>query len=161
MSTVGILKPAQINVQQALDIVQLCLGTDKIRLYYQTTFKICSNIAGAAKFAMRHEGVRPAQWNELAKYDRAHCNVRLHKEYRRSNHRTNIENWAVSFEGSLVVLTFDDQFYKMHYSDAAIVQVWLRKAAKQAKNWAGDNGRIWTTYARLTDAEENDKVLYA
>ena len=158
---VKVFKPAQIQVQQALDLVQLCIGKDKIRLYYPTAFKICSSMAGAAKFAMRHEGARPALWNELAKYDRAICAVPLHREYRRTNHPTNIKTWEVAFEDSLVVLTFDDQFYKMHYSDAAVVQVWLRRAAKQAKNWAGDSGRIWSTYARLTDAEENDKVVYA
>ena len=46
-------------------------------------------------------------------------------------------------------------------ADAATIQVWMRRAAKEAKNWSGDTSRIWNTYARLCDVEENDKVVYA
>lgn len=155
-----ILKPAQMRVQQGMDLVQLQLGSDKIRLYYQTTFKICAALMGSVKFAMRHEGERPALWEQLSTYDRASVKVPLHREYRRSGHMTNIKDWEVSFEGSLVILTFDGRFYKMHYSDGIKLYAWLRRAAKEAKHWAGDRGRVYSTFARLTDAEANDKVLY-
>ena len=150
----------QVNVAQALDIVQLQLGSNKIRLYYQTTFKICSSLQGATKFAMRHEGNKPDLWNKLAAYDRSECSVKLHREYRRSGYVTNLTNWEVAFEGSLVILKLDDLTAKFYYPDAARLNVMLRRAAKQAKHWAGDRSRIWNTYARLSDAEENDKVLY-
>ncbi len=155
-----LFKPAQINVQQGMDLVQLQLGSDKIRLYYQTTFKICAGLMGSTKFAMRHEGVRPKLFEELSIYDRTNYKNPIHHEYRRSGHVTNIETWDVGFEGSLVKLTFDDQFYMMHYEHAILLYAWLRKAAKEAKRWAGDRGRVFSTFARLTDAEEDDKVLY-
>ncbi len=144
-----------------MDLVQLQLGSDKIRLYYQTTFKICSSIQGAIKFAMGHEGVRPEVWHKINVYDRTDLETPLHHEYRRSGHSTNIKDWNVAFEGSLVVLTFDTQAYKMHFSDAVWIYAWLRRAAKEAKHWAGDRSRIYNTYANLRDAEENDKILYA
>jgi len=156
----NLFKQEQINVQQGLDIVQLQLGSDKIRMYYPTTFEICSAMQGAIKFAMTHEGLRPKFWHELNKYDRANLSVPLHKGYRRSTYVSNFKDWEVAFEGSLVVLTFDDEFYKMHFSDAAFVYAWLRRAAKECKHWAGDRSRIYNTYAKLTDAEANDKVLY-
>ncbi len=155
-----ILKPAQMNVQQGMDLVQLQLGSDKIRLYYPTTFKICAGLMGSIKFAMRHEGVRPKLFEELNTYDRTNYTNPIHHEYRRSGHVTNVDKWDVGFEGSLVKLTFDDEYYMMHYSDGTLLYAWLRKAAKEAKRWAGDRSRMFSTFARLTDAEADDKVLY-
>lgn len=155
-----ILKPAQMNVQQGMDLVQLQLGSDKIRAYYQTTFKICAGIMGSAKFAMQHEGVRPKLFEELNTYSRVDYTNPIHHEYRRSGHMPNFETWEVGFEGSLVKLTFDDEYYMMHYEHAVLLYAWLRRAAKEAKRWSGDRGRTFTTFAKLTDAEDNDKVLY-
>ncbi len=155
-----ILKPAQINVQQGMDLVQLQLGSDKIRAYYQTTFKICAALMGSIKFAMRHEGVRPGLFEELNTYDRTNFKNPIHHEYRRSGLMANFDKWDVGFEGSLVRLTFDNVPYMTHYSDGILVYAWLRKAAKEAKRWAGDRGRVFSNFARLTSAEENDKVLY-
>lgn len=156
----NLFKHEQINVQQGLDIVQLCLKDRKIRMYYPTTFEICSGMQGAIKFAMRHEGLRPGFWKELNKYERSALSVPLHKGYRRSGHMSNFDKWKVDFEGSLIILTFDDEFFQMHFSDAAFVYAWMRRAAKECKHWAGDRSRIYNTYARLTDAEADDKVLY-
>lgn len=150
----------QVNVQQGLDLVRLQLGSNDIRLYYQTVFKICSSLQGASKLAMQHEGNKPELWAKLAQYDRADIGVPLHFEYRRSGLVTNLTNWKVAFEGALVVLTLDDLTAKFHYTDAAKLTVWLRRAGKQAKNWAGDKSRQWSTFAHLSDAEENDKVAY-
>jgi len=151
----------QVNVQQAMDIVQLVLGSNKIRLYYHTTFSLCSKIQGASKIAMQHEGVKPEFWNKLAKYDRTTIDTPVNKTYRRSPHLANVEMIDVKIKGSLVVLVFDDLVAKFHYTDAAKLCVWLRRSAKQAKNWAGDRSQIWNTYANLTDAETNDKVMLA
>jgi len=146
-------KLEQVNVQQGQDLVNLQLGSNQIRLYYQTTFKICSSLQGATKLAMQTEGLKPDFWNKLVQYDARDCNVPCHHEYRRSGHTTNLKDWSVAFEGSLVVLKLDDLTAKFHYSDAAKLQVWLRRAGKQAKNWAGDRSRIWSTFARLAEAE--------
>lgn len=151
----------QVNVQQAQDIVQLILGTNKIRLYYQSTFTICSKLQGASKIAMQHEGVKPEFWNEIAKYDRNSIDTPIHRTYRRSPHQANVQVVDIDIEGSLVVVKFDDLVAKFHYTDAAKLCVWLRRAAKQAKNWSGDRSRIWNTWAHLTDAEAEDKINYA
>jgi len=151
----------QVNVQQGLDLVQLQLGSNKIRLYYQTVFKICSSLQGASKLAMQHEGVNASLWAKLAVYDSTDVGVPLHFEYRRSGNVANLTNWKVAFEGALVVLTLDDLTAKFHYTDAAKLTVWLRRAAKQAKNWSGDRSRQWSTFAHLSDAEENDKIAYS
>jgi len=160
MAIKNLFTQEQINVQQGLDIVQLCLKDSKIKMYYPTTFEICSGMQGAIKFAMSHEGLKPKFWHELNKYERADLGVPLHRRYRRSSYTSNFKNWKVDFEGSLVVLWFDEDYFKMHFSDAAFVYAWLRRAAKQAKHWAGDRSRIYNTYAKLTDAEANDKILY-
>jgi len=151
----------QVNVQQAMDIVQVVLGSNKIRLYYHTTFTLCSKIQGASKIAMQHEGVKPEFWSKLAKYDRKSIDTPVNRTYRRSPHLANVEVIDVDIEGALVVLKFDDLVAKFHYTDAAKLCVWLRRAAKQAKNWSGDRSRIWNTYANLTDAEANDKIIFA
>ncbi len=150
----------QINVRQGLDLVELQLGTHKIRLYYQTIFKMCSGIQGAIQFAIRYEGSKVTLWKELNKYDRKAITTPMHFEYRRSGHMSNVKDWAVSFEGSLIVLKFDELTAKMHYSDAAVLYSWLRRAGKQAKNWSGDRSRTWNTYAKLVDAEQNDKLSH-
>ncbi|KKN19228.1 hypothetical protein LCGC14_0947970 [marine sediment metagenome] len=155
-----ILKPAQMNVQQGMDLVQVRFESDRIRLYYQTTFKICVGLMGSIKFAMRNEGVRPGLFEQLNTYDRTNFTNPIHHEYRRSGLMTNVDKWDVGFEGSLVKLTFNDAYYMMHYSDGILLYAWLRKAAKEAKRWAGDRGRMFSTFARLTDAEADDKVLY-
>ncbi|KKM58118.1 hypothetical protein LCGC14_1549850 [marine sediment metagenome] len=150
----------QVNVQHALDLVQIQLGSDKIRLYYQTVFKLCVQTMGCAKQAMGHEGLRPKFWAKINQYERFTPATRLHHEYRRSEGLSNVKNWDVNPEDSLVVWTFNERFYKMHYSDAVMMYAWMRRAAAEAKNWAGDRSRIFSTSARLTDSNETAKILY-
>ncbi len=152
----------QVNVQQALDIVRLILGDNKIRLYYQEVFKLCSDIQGCAKIAMAHEGMPPDFWHKIAVYDRQTIDTPLNRTYRRSRYHSNVyKPITVDVEGSLVVLYIDDLVAKFHFKHAAQLCVWLRRAAKQAKNWAGDRSKILTTFARLTTAEENEQVRHA
>lgn len=151
----------QVNVQKALDIVQLTLEANKIRLYYQTTFKLCSDLQGASKIAMQHEGVKPEFWHKLAVYDGQVIDTPVNRKYRRSGYTSNVADPIVDIEGSLVVVQFDALTAKFHYTDSAKLCVWLRVAAKHCKNWAGDRSRIRNVYARLTDAAANDRVRYA
>lgn len=151
----------QVAVQKAQDIVRLILGPNKIRMYYPTVFKFCSDLQGASKLAMQHEGVKPEFWNKLAVYERQIIDTPLNRKYRRSKYTSNTGDPIVDVEGSLVVVRFDDLVAKFHYPHAAQLCVALRVAAKHCKNWAGDRSRIRNVYARLTDAEQNDKVRYA
>ncbi len=149
----------QVNVQKALDIVQLILGGNKIRLYYQTVFKLTSDLQGASKIAMQNEHLKPEFWHKLAVYEGQVIDTPVHRHYRRSGYTSNVKKPPrVDVEGSLVVIYFDDLVAKFHFSQAAKLCVWLRVAAKHCKNWAGDRSRIRNVYARLTDAEENVKL---
>lgn len=155
-----LFRASQAQVTQGMDLVQLRLGSNKIRMYYQTVFEICSKMRGHGTFALRHERNHPALWRELDEYGRTPCTVPLHPKHRRSGLVTNLNNWKVWHEGQLVVVQFDDLITKFHYADAARIQAWMRRAGKQAKNWSGDSGRHMTIFARLTDAEDNDKFAY-
>ncbi len=142
----------QVNVQKALDIVGLQLGSNKIRLYYPTAFKFCSDLQGASKIAMQHEGVKPDFWHKLAVYEGQVIDTPVNRTYRRSSHNSSVVDPTVDIEGSIVVCYFDDLTAKFHFSEAAQLCVWVRVAAKHCKNWAGDRSRIRNVYARLTDA---------
>ena len=157
-----LFKAEQVNVKKALDLVQLILGDNKIRLYYQTVFKLCSDLQGASKIAMQHEGIKPDFWHKLAVYEGQVIDTPMNRTYRRSGYTSNVTaDPKVDIEGSIVVVYFDDLVAKFHFSEAAQLCVWLRVAAKHCKNWAGDRSRIKNVYARLTDAEENEKLTLA
>ncbi len=150
----------QVNVRQGMDLVELQLASNKIRLYYQHVFTLCSKIQGNGMFALRYERNHPKLWRELSRYDQEPCIVPMHPCYRRSGLESNCKLQDVWFEGSLVVLQFDDLIAKFHYTDAARLRVHLYRGAKQAKHWAGDSSRSWNIFARLTTAEENDKFAF-
>lgn len=117
-------------------------------------------IRGLATFALRYERNPPTLIRELEKYEKEPITEPLSPVYRRSGLATNVESWKVTYENQLVVMRFNDQFFKMHYVDAIVLHAWLGRAAKQAKRWAGDSSRQWRLFARLTDAEDNDKFAY-
>ena len=61
-------------------------------------------------------------------------------------------------ERDTVVLEIDRHELKMEYPYAIALSQQLRMHGKQAKKWAGDVSRHWSTDASvLSDAEENDK----
>ena len=155
-----ILTQQQVSVKHGMDLVQLKLGDRSMLLYYQHVFSICSKMRGLGTFALRYERNSPALMRELDKYELAPPDEPLSPVYRRSGLATNVETWKVSYEDQLVVLQFNDQQFKMHYADSAVVRAWLYKAAKEAKAWAGDDRTGFRVFARLTDAEDNDKFAY-
>ena len=156
----AILTQQQVSVKQGMDLVELHLGDRSILLYYQTVFEICMKIRGLATFALRYERNSPKLLRELEKYDQEPISEPLSPVYRRSGLAANVDAWNVTYEKQLVVLQFNDQIFKMHYADAIVLHAWLGRAAKQAKCWAGDSSRQWRIFARLTDAEDNDKFAF-
>ncbi len=156
----AILTQTQVSVKQGMDLVQLRLGDRQILLYYQEALDICLKIRGLATFALRYERNHPKLIRELEKYDHAPLDTPLSPVYRRSGLVSNVKSWNVTYENQLVVLRFNEQFFKLHYTDAAHLQAWLGRAAKEAKRWAGDSSRQFRVFARLTDAEDNDKFAY-
>ncbi len=149
-----------MSVKQGMDLIQLNLGDRSVLLYYHTVLDICMKIRGLATFALRYERNPPTLIRELEKYEKEPITEPLSPVYRRSGLATNVESWKVTYENQLVVMRFNDQFFKMHYVDAIVLHAWLGRAAKQAKRWAGDSSRQWRLFARLTDAEDNDKFAY-
>lgn len=161
MGEVGkVLTIDKCNVKQGMDLVELRLGDRRILLYYQTVLDLCMKIHGLATFALRYERNPPTLIRELDAYAQEPLTNELSPVYRRSGLTTNVGKWKVAYENQLVVLYFDDQIFRLHYADAVVLHAWLGRAAKEAKRWAGDSGRQWRVFARLTDAEENDKFAY-
>ncbi len=143
-----------------MDLVEANLGGSPILLYYQEVLDICMKIRGLATFALRYERNPPTLIRELEDYERTPFENTLSPVYRRSGLMTNVKTWKVTQENQLVVLRFNDQYFKFHYADAVVLHAWLGHAAKEAKRWAGDSSRQWRVFARLTDAEDNDKFAY-
>ena len=114
-------------------------------------------IRGLATFALRYERNPPTLMRELDNYEKTPYDVPMSPVYRRSGLLTNVKSWQITHENQLVVMQFNDQVFKFHYEDAVVLHHWLGRAAKEAKRWAGDSSRQWRLFARLTDAEDNDK----
>jgi len=142
------------------DMVGVQFGPHRVLMYYQTAFRVAAGTLQSAKLAARFEGVNPRKWVEEIKVAQQDPLEPLSREYRRSRYRANFETWKVGFDGSMVVYTFDDTVIKIHYSEAVKFYSMIRLAGKNAKRWAGDRGKQWSTRAHLADAEENDKFLY-
>lgn len=160
-----ILTQHQVSVKQGMDLVQAKFSDRSMLLYYQDTFEICSKMRGLGTFALRYERNSPKLMIELEKYEQEPPNVPLSPRFRRSGLKTNVKAYRVDYEDQLVVLEFRDftnniHVVKMHYTDAVIVRAWLFKAAKEAKAWAGDDSRGFRVFAKLTDAEDNDKFAF-
>lgn len=144
----------------AQDMVGLNFGSCHIQMYYQTGFEIAASTLQSSKLAARFEGVNPSKWIEMAKIVPQVPTEPFSPFFRRGEARPNFTNWSVGFERNLVVFKFDDTTIKLHYSDSFTYYGWVRLASRNAKRWAGDKGRQWTTRAHLQDAEDNDKFLY-
>lgn len=154
----GFFTQETVDIKQALDIVQWRLGDRKVRLYYQTAATISAQIRVFAKAAVTRAGENQKLWRDLSKYETEPSNVRLNRGYRRSGYLSNVQWWRVDVEGDLVVVYFDDLVAKFHCTDALVFQACLYRAAKNAKNWAGDGSRGLMLTAHLTDASINRPV---
>jgi hypothetical protein len=144
------------------DMVGLMFGEHRLAMFYQTAIKIAAGLRQSAKLAARYEGVRADKWDGAIKahLHNYHEDTPFHREYRRSEHRPNFSKWSVGHSGNLVWLKFDELTVRIHYENAFELYGWLRNEAQKAKRWAGDGGRQWSGRAHLTDAEENDKIVY-
>lgn len=158
-----ILTRHNVQVVSTSDVVNLRLGHNRLILYYQNTFEICNAVKMAAKLAQRHEGLQIPSWRETLKTMNVEIpkRVKMHKGFRRGGVVSNVSKWAVKWEGSLVVLIFDDLTCKLHYSDAFRLYLLLRANARNAKAWAGDPSKSMRGLGHLVDAEENYKHGWA
>jgi hypothetical protein len=158
-----LLLKSHYRVTTTNDIVVLTLGSHTIKLFYQTAFEIAAGMRLAAKMAMRHEGVRTEKWREILREvaPQKPKVPRPNRVFRRSNEQCNISNWRIDWDQQLVRVVFDDLTASLHYTDALRLHVLIREFARVAKAWAGDEGKTTRMLAHLTDAEANDKFVYA
>lgn len=157
---VDIIEKTVVTTGSVFDVVVLRIGGIEIIFPYQSAFEICNGIKMAAKLALRIEGNKIALWREMAVVDHDPEPLTPNRKFRQSGKATNLKNWAISFEGALVVMQFNESLFKLHYSEALPLYTWLRVAARRAKAWAGDRSRTMRTTAYLNDAEENYKHGY-
>ena len=88
-----------------------------------------------------------------------------HKQDPRVNHKIQTigpslleaQNMVIEHEFDCVKLTLGHHTLTMDYPTAIKLSQMLRTHGKQAKKFAGDAGKHWTTEAVLTDAEQNYK----
>lgn len=142
-------------------MVGLKFGPFRFLMYYQTAFELAASVLQASKMAARYEGVHPSKWTEMAQAVQQVPHEPLALQYRRTEARPNFKQWKVGYDRNLVVFTFDNTKIRVHYSDAFEMYGWIRLGGRNAKRWAGDRGKQWTTRANLQDAEDNDKFVYA
>lgn len=60
---------------------------------------------------------------------------------------------SVQAEGVLVAIQIGNSTLRLHYEDALKISQWIRIRAKQAKRFAGDTSRHWSTIAVLDNLE--------
>jgi hypothetical protein len=60
--------------------------------------------------------------------------------------------FSTRVEGQTVVMTIGTKEVRMEYAVALKLSAFLRHSGRQAKRAAGDDRRIWTGIAELTDA---------
>lgn len=155
-----VLTKQYYNVGTVHDIVEVQLGPQRFLLFYQVAFDVAAGLQMAARLAARYEGVHPSKWVEFIDATPRVPHTPKNRHYRRSGANQNFTTWSVAFEHNLVVINFDQEVIKLHYTDAYKLHSIVRAAARNAKAWAGDTARQWTTRGSLADAEENDKFVY-
>ena len=149
----GLFTAEQVNVAQAMDIIELTLGDRKIRLYYPTAFKFSGQLRVCGKEALLHAGENIRIWRDLAEYAKHQQVGNVHRTYRRSGYLSNLKREpVVTVEGELVVAQLDDLVVKFFCVDALRLQASLHVAALKAKAWAGDDSNAMIVTARLTNA---------
>ncbi len=158
-----VLLKDHVSVDTLCDLVILRLGTNELKIPYQTGFEVVNALRMACKLTMRHEGVQIPDWRKVLDTVRTELPkvVSLHPQFRRSLEAANVRTWSIKWEGSLVILVFNDLTCKMHYSDGLRLHLMLRAGANNAKRWAGDTSKAMRMTAFLNDAEENYKHGYA
>lgn len=163
-----ILTLEKVDSEAVMDMVRLTFGGEHPLVPYQTAFEIIAELRMASKMAMREEGNRVSLWRQMSLIGRERADAIPARRFRRSRLEPNVAEWKVQyFRGSpLVVLTFwpwpsgKILTVKIHYSDALKFYTGFRVSAREAKAWAGDSSRLWSTSAYLSDGEDDDKILY-
>jgi hypothetical protein len=64
------------------------------------------------------------------------------------------ERISVESDGPNVVMNFGNVEVVLPYETALLVSQWIRMRAKEAKRFAGDEGRHWSVLGVLSDKEQ-------
>lgn len=160
-----ILTLEKVAAEADHDMVRLTFGTEHPLVPYMTGFEIVADTRVASKMALREEGNDVKLWREMSLIGRERPDPVTARRFRRSHLVPNVSDWKVQyFPGSpLIVLTFvpwpsgRTLVVKMHYSDSLKFYTKFRFACREAKAWAGDSSRLYSSSAYLSDGEENYK----
>jgi hypothetical protein len=98
-------------------------------------------------------------WQKLSELERDVTINRLNPEKRSTAPLKNFE-WRVETEGEMTYLVLGNNSIGFHFEAGLQLSQWLRSAAAQAKNWAGDGGKAIHCVGTLSDAEQNYKYGY-
>ena len=150
-----------VSVGYRQDIVVFRVSGQEFHLYYQSVFSLVSAINVGAKRALQYAGAKASEWRGMREDQDGYTYPKVSPEYRRSRQTANVDSMNVETDGQLVVVKMGGAELKGPPDDMIHIASLLRRAARCAKNWAGDRSRYRTATASLTDAEENYKHGYA
>ena len=146
------------GARHVLDIVEIILGSQRPRVFYQTAREIAPHIRVAAKSCLQYERERARAWRLWQAKDFGAVYEPRHPAFRRSNLQATVRRWRVYPQGALVVLKFDDLTVRVPYEEALNLHGFIDVAAQNARNWAGDGAGGIIVTGLLSDAEHNYKI---
>lgn len=151
-----LLTKQKVCVETDCDRVVLVVGRTAFPMPYASASKIAAGLKMACKQAMRVSGESLDNWEARQKLDRE-IQVNELNSTRRTTTMPAQFQWRVESTGEMVAIWFNEVKLEFHFSAGLQISQWVRLAAKQAKNWAGDSGTKMHMTGILTDAEDNYK----
>lgn len=158
-----ILTLEQVGSEAEMDFVRLTFRGEHPFIPYQTAFEMIACTRVASKMAMREEGNQVSLWREMSLIGRERADAIPARRFRRSRLVANVSEWFIKYVPGSPLVVF--QFVpwpsgrilqvKIHYSDALKFYTGFRVSAREAKAWAGDSSRLWSSSCYLSDAEDD------
>lgn len=148
----------QVSAESDHDLVVMRIGSHEITAPYQTVFEMLQHVLIAAKMASSTDGNSPKVWRDFVEHENDPDEVVMSRHFRKSTKPWNLQRYKIMYEGSLVVLCFNELVAKFHYADVLQFHTMVRHAAKRAKAWAGDSAKLLNIGAYLSTAEENYRL---
>ena len=154
-----ILSQQNVSVETDCDRVILTVNRTQFPIPYALAFRIAAHLKMVCKQAMRISYEPLDDWGRRLGLDRELPVNEISPE-RRSTAPLEKYEWRIESEGEMTYIWFGNTSIGFHFESALKISHWLRLAAAQAKNWAGDTGKAMHTVGTLTDAEDNYKRGY-
>lgn len=154
-----ILSRQRVSVETDCDRVIFTVRRTQFPIPYATAFKIAAHLKMVCKQSMRISYEPLNDWDKRMGLDREIPVNEISPE-RRSTAPLERYEWRIDTEGEMIYIWFGNTSVGFHFESALKISHWLRLAARQSKNWAGDTGKAIHTVGTLSNAEENYKRGY-